>query len=80
MHVRDLCRSQPKRSGTRSPQTCHACPTAIMPRTACCSQEMRTWYAEDMWQYLSELGVHQREVHFKLGKVEDEIKTLVQKK
>ena len=51
-----------------------------MPRTACCSQEMRTWYAEDMWQYLSELGVHQREVHFKLGKVEDEIKTLVQKK
>lgn len=35
---------------------------------------------EDMWQYLSELGVHQREVHFKLGKVEDEIKTLVQKK
>ncbi|KAA6415251.1 MAG: hypothetical protein FRX49_13668 [Trebouxia sp. A1-2] len=35
---------------------------------------------EDMWQYLSELGVQQREVHFKLGKVEDEIKTLVQKK
>lgn len=35
---------------------------------------------EDVWQYLSELGVHQREVHFKLGKVEDEIKTLVQKK
>ncbi len=37
-------------------------------------------YAEDMWQYLSELGIQQKEVHFKLGKVEDEIKILVHKK
>ncbi len=44
------------------------------------SADVNVWYAEDMWQYLSELGVQQREVHFKLGKVEDEIKTLVQKK
>ncbi len=44
------------------------------------STDVNVWYAEDMWQYLSELGVQQREVHFKLGKVEDEIKTLVQKK
>ena len=36
--------------------------------------------AEDMWLHLGELGIHPKEEHFKLGKVEDEIKTLVQKK
>ena len=33
-----------------------------------------------MWLSLGELGVLRNEEHFKLGKVEDEIKTLVQKK
>ena len=33
-----------------------------------------------MWLSLEELGVRPREEHFKLGKVEDEIKKLVQKK
>lgn len=33
-----------------------------------------------MWLSLDELGVRQREEHFKLGKVDDEIKALVQKK
>lgn len=36
--------------------------------------------ADDMWLSLGELGVHQNEEHFQLGKVEDEIKSLVQKK
>lgn len=38
------------------------------------------WCADDMWLSLGELGVNQNEQHFQLGKVEDEIKALVQKK
>lgn len=35
---------------------------------------------EDMWQYLAELGIQQRDEHFELGRVEDQIKSFVQKK
>lgn len=35
---------------------------------------------EDMWGYLSELGIYQTQEHFKLGKVQEQIKVLVQKK
>ena len=36
--------------------------------------------AEDMWQYLAELGIQQRDEHFELGRVEDQIKSFVQKR
>lgn len=34
----------------------------------------------DMWNYLAELGVHQNEVHPALGKIDDELRSFVQKK
>ena len=36
--------------------------------------------AVDMWNYLSELGVDQNTVHPALGKVDDQLRSYVQKK